>query len=161
MTDDEMVKLAEKVAIILAEREKDKTPKEPYWGVKNITIMLGVISTFLTSVAGLSVGLLNKDRNEQMLIGQNAAVAVAEDVRTKLDVTTDKQEKQSNRVQKAVEAVEDAQGPQLFITWKRLEEDADYARTNGLKDAKLYEQKAADAKAKFDAYTARQKNPKS
>lgn len=146
---------------ILAAIEAKEKAKTPYWTVERIGLLLGVIATFVTSMAGLAVGLLNKDRNEQMLVGQHAAVAVAEDVKTKLDDTTTKQEKSLNKLQRSAEAVEDSQGPQLWLTWKRLEEDATYARDNGLvEDAKAFDAKAKDAKAKFDAHAVRQKNGK-
>ena len=158
MTDEDEKRILAAVLAALAAKE---AAKHPYWTVEKIGLLLGVVATFVTSMSGLWVGLLNKDKNEQMIVGQNAAVAVAEDVKTKLDDSTKKQESSLGKLERSAAAVEDSQGPQLWLTWKRLEEDATYARDNGLtEDAKAFDAKAKDAKAKFDAHAVRQRNGK-
>lgn len=152
MTEDEMKELVEKVASKLKGEEKP-----PYWTVERIILLLTFLSTLVTG----ALGLRNNSKIETVQVGQSAAVAVAESVQEKLDISTTKQEKQLNKLERSTEAVEDSQGPILWRTWKNLEDDADYAKTSGLTaEAKAYGEKAAEAKAKFEAHMKRQRNGK-
>lgn len=140
----------------LEEKEKSKE-KPPYWTVERIERLLILVA----SLVGVTFGIRGNHKIDTVEAGQVAAVAVAEDVKDKLDKTTEKQERQLNKLERSTEAVEDSQGPILWRTWKNLEDDADYARTNGLTaEAKSYSEKAAEAKAKFEAHMKRQRNGK-
>jgi len=121
----------------------------------------GILIGALAAAYAGYVGHGNSRKIENVEAGQQAAVAVADDVKAKLDISSEKQEKTLNKVQKATEAVEDSLGPQLWRTWKNLEDDAAYAKTHlTASEAKAFETKAAEAKAKFEAHMARQRLPK-
>lgn len=114
----------------------------------------GIVIAALTGAYAGVVGTLNNHKMNAVEANQQAAVAVADDVREKLDVSTAKQEKQIGKVLKSSEEVVDSLGPQLWAAWR-------YARDIAADSGKPEDTaKAADAKRKYDEHVARQKLPK-
>lgn len=151
MTEDELDKVAEKVAEKISNKHKSLLTKE-------VIDKLLLIGTIIASFLGVWFGSKNYDKNINIEKQQEVAVVRAEEVQKTLEVATSKQEKSLNMIEKTATAVEDAQGPQLFLTWKRLEEEVDYAKTHGLTaQLKTLEEKMKEAETKFNEHKARQK----
>lgn len=152
MTEEELEKVAEKVAEKISSKHKSLLTKE-------VIDKLLLIGTVIASSIGVWFGSKNYDRNANIEKNQEVAVGKAEEVQKTLEDATIKQEKSLSVIEKTAAAVEDAQGPTLFLTWKRLEEEVVYAKENKLpaQVIKTLEEKMKEAETRFNEHKARQK----
>lgn len=158
LSEDDKREIGEIVAEKIAANEAKRVP---YWTMEKIMAILAAIGGLLATATGIANRFTAKDVHADVAAvaaGQAVQVQKAEDVKSALDRATEKQdaatakqEKTIKKIETVTTEIEDAQGMNLWASYRYLREVA--ADTGKPEDIA----KAAEAKKKYEEYKARPK----